>query len=365
MRLLCIDIGSGTQDILLLDTTQPVGDAVQLVLPAPTVLVAQRMEVVTARGDPIVLIGDTMGGGACTGALLKHLEAGLKVYATPEAARSFSDDLEKVASWGVRLVSSDEAVGIKTGTVIRMEDVALDILEKALSCWDIRLVPDVIAVAVLDHGAAPPGESERLFRFRQLEHLLQQNNTLESFVFTTTELPAHFTRMHAVVRSIDREVPLILMDTGAAAVLGASLDRVVAAQSHRLAVNLGNSHTLAFHLAGSRVLGLFEHHTSLLSLTRLEVLLEGLVSGELNLAEVWEEGGHGSLTMEKGESPFVVATGPRRLLLEPSRLNPYFAAPFGSMMLAGCFGLAQAVAIKFPEWRGEVERVLLLERGSS
>ncbi len=360
MRLLCLDIGSGTQDVLLLDTAQPVENAIQLVLPAPTTLVARKIEAATASGDPIVLIGETMGGEACTKALRKHLETGLKVYATPEAARTFSDDLSRVASWGVRLVSSDDAASLKKGTVIRLRDVALEVLEKALSCWDIRLSPDVIAVAVLDHGAAPPGESERLFRFRQLKRLLQGNNTLESFIFTPAELPGYLTRMQAVVVSVGGKFPLVLMDTGAAAVLGASLDKVVATHPHRLAVNLGNSHTLAFNLAGSRVLGLFEHHTSLLSLSRLETLLERLVSGDLNSAEVWEEGGHGSLILEKAEKPFVAATGPRRELLARSRLNPYFAAPFGSMMLAGCFGLAQAVALKLPERRDEIERALLV-----
>jgi uncharacterized protein (DUF1786 family) len=359
MRLICLDIGSGTQDILLLDTKQSVENAIQMVLPSPTVLVAQKIKAATACGDSIVLVGETMGGGPCTYALKRHLEAGFKVYATPSAARSFSDYLEKIASWGVQLVSPDEVASIKTDTLIRLEDISLNVIEKALSSWDIRFVPDVVSVAILDHGAAPAGESQRLFRFRQLEHLLEQTSTLESFIFTPAELPDYFTRMQAVVRSLDRTVPLVLMDTGAAAVLGASLDRAVAVHPHRLAVNLGNSHALAFLLDGRRVLGLFEHHTSRLSLAKLETLLGKLISGELGLGEVWEDGGHGSLTMEKGESPFLVATGPRRTLLTSSSLNPYFAAPFGNMMLAGCFGLAQAVAIKFPEWRGEIEKALL------
>jgi len=358
LRLLCLDIGAGTQDILFLDTSQPIENAVQLVLPAPTVLVARKIEAATARGEDIVLVGETMGGGACTAALREHLGAGLKAYATPEAARTFSDDLDKVASWGVRLVSRDE-VGPGKGAVIEMGDVAFDALAKALSCWDIELVPDIVAVAVLDHGAAPPGESDRLFRFRHLERLLRESNTLESFIFSPTRLPRYLTRMQAVARSIGGRFPLILMDTGAAAVLGATLDRTVAAHPHRLAVNLGNSHTLAFHLLDLRVLGLFEHHTSLLSPPRLEELLGKLVSGELECREVWMEGGHGSLILEGRPGPYVTATGPRRRLLLSSRLNPYFAAPFGNMMLAGCFGLARAAALEFPERREEIERALL------
>jgi len=75
--------------------------------------------------------------------------------------------------------------------------------------------------------------------------------------------------------------------------------------------------------------------------------------------EVWEDGGHGSLVLERGETPFLVATGPRRSLLIPSRLNACLAAPFGNMMLAGCFGLVKAVSIKFNEWRGEIESAIL------
>ena len=69
MRLLCVDIGSGTQDVMLLDTAQPVENAVQPVLPAPTVLVAEKIRVATIRSNAVLLEGEQMGGGACTQAL--------------------------------------------------------------------------------------------------------------------------------------------------------------------------------------------------------------------------------------------------------------------------------------------------------
>ena len=126
--------------------------------------------------------------------------------------------------------------GVRNAELANMtlEDVDLNALQKALSRLDIGIVPDVVAVAVLDHGAAPASESQRLFRFRQLEHLLKKSNTLESFIFTPIEIPSYFTRMQAVVRSLDRETPLVLMDTGVAAVLGASLDKAVAAHRHAM-----------------------------------------------------------------------------------------------------------------------------------
>ena len=359
MQILCIDVGSGTQDILLLDTKQNAENAIQMVLPAPTVLIAQKIERATASGAPVIFIGETMGGGACTNALRRHLQAGFKAYATPEAAQSFNDDLEKVASWGVRLLSQDEAVRLKTGMVIKMKDVDLDALEQSLSRWEIKFKPDAIGVAVLDHGAAPQGESQRIFRFQQIEALLRENHSLESFVFSSTKVPAYFTRMLAVEKSLPGDIPLVLMDTGASAVLGASLDETVAVHSHRLVINVGNSHTIAFLLDRHRVMGLFEHHTSGLSLKNLDILLEKLVSGNIKQDEVWSEGGHGSLTIESGRSPFIAVTGPRRMLLSPSGLKPYFASPFGSMMLTGCFGLTLGIAIKFPQWREEIEKTLL------
>lgn len=360
MRLLCIDVGSGTQDILLLDTNKTAENAVQMVMPAPTVLVAERLRLATARKKSLVLTGETMGGGACTMALREHLAAGLSAYATERAARTFSDDLGRVTSWGVRLVSDDEAASLE-GAKITMGDVAFASLEKAFRAWNIKLAPDAIGIAVLDHGAAPPGESARRFRFRYLEERLKKQNNLEAMVYLAAEVPAHFTRMQAVVRSLGGKAPLVLMDTGAAAVLGASLDGEGAIHSERLAVNLGNSHTLAFHLDGLKVRGMFEHHTSGLSLARLEELLARLVSGEITNDEVWNEGGHGALVFKSGGSPFLQATGPRRALIRSSRLKPCFAAPFGSMMLAGCFGLARAIALRFPQWQEEINKALCLE----
>ena len=300
-----------------------------------------------------------MGGGASTSAVRRHLESGLKVYATENAARSFRDNLEEVTSWGIQLISTDEVTQFKSGTIIQLADVELERLEKALSNWNIPLSPDVVAVAVLDHGVAPPGESDRLWRFKYLEQLLQANGTLEAFMFSETEIPRYFTRMQAVVRTIKGNAPVVIMDTGAAAVLGSSFDRTVELHDKRLVVNMGNSHTLAFNLSGSRVLGLFEHHTSSLSQSRLENLMLGTIAGDLKQQDIREEGGHGSLIIEKGGEPFITVTGPRRSLLENSRLNPYLAAPFGSMMLTGCFGLLKAAAIKFPQWRDEIENALL------
>jgi uncharacterized protein (DUF1786 family) len=149
------------------------------------------------------------------------------------------------------------------------------------------------------------------------------------------------------------------MDTAEAAVLGALEDGPVRSATCKVVANLGNEHTLAFHLHGSTILGLFEHHTHVVSAQRLESYLERLVRGDLDSQEIWLDQGHGAITLEgEAEMTFLSVTGPMRHLLEGSRLAPYFATPHGDMMLAGSFGLIRAWAEKHEPWRDEIERAL-------
>ena len=61
MKILCVDVGTGTQDILVFDTTTEVENCLQLVMPSPTVLVARQIRDATARAEPIFLTGTIMG----------------------------------------------------------------------------------------------------------------------------------------------------------------------------------------------------------------------------------------------------------------------------------------------------------------
>ena len=49
-----------------------------------------------------------MGGGPCDWAAEDHMRAGYPLYATPDAARTFDDDLERVAALGVTLVEPED-----------------------------------------------------------------------------------------------------------------------------------------------------------------------------------------------------------------------------------------------------------------
>jgi uncharacterized protein (DUF1786 family) len=355
MRILALDIGTGTQDILLFDSSRAVENSVQLVMPAPTVIAGERVRAATEAGKSLVLTGTNMGGGPVTGAVKEHIAAGLPVHATPSAAVTFDDDLEMVRKMGITIISPEEA-GRTTGTQVVLGDLDLGMVRRALKAFEVNPRWDALAVAVFDHGNSPPGYSDRKFRFDHLrQQVLGSQRDILSFIYLAEEVPDYLTRMRAVAEAAGDEVPLLLMDTAEAAVLGSLEDPHVAAQHCKVVANLGNEHTLAFHLHDTTIWGVYEHHTHLLSQERLEQHLQELVSGDLDGDMVWQEQGHGGIVVQGGEKlGFLSVIGPLRGILEWSTLAPYFATPHGSMMLAGSFGLVRAWAERMPSWRDEV-----------
>jgi uncharacterized protein (DUF1786 family) len=365
MRLLAVDVGTGTQDILLFDSDLEVENCFKMVMPSPTMMVARAVKAATRRGAPLLLTGVTMGGGPSSWATRDHAQAGHAAYATPDAARSFNDDLDIVtAEMGIELVSEDEALALRQrGDVVSLElkDFDYPAIARAFESFGLDLAQqhalDGIAVAVFDHGNAPPGYSDRQFRFEYLAERLQEMkgrglDCFSTFAFHAEDIPPVMTRMQAVADDYQADAPLIVMDTAPAAILGALLDPKVGRREHLIAANVGNFHTLAFHLGPERIEGMFEHHTGHLDQNRLDDLISALADGTLTHQQVFEDHGHGALLRARDPvSPdLVVITGPRRGMMRSSRHSPYFAVPFGDMMIAGCFGLVRVCADLEPAW---------------
>jgi uncharacterized protein (DUF1786 family) len=164
-RILAVDIGAGTQDILLYEDGIPVENCVKLVIPSATSMVAGKIARATAAGKDIFLAGHLMGGGSSVKAMKNHLAAGLHVYATSAAAKTVRDDPREVESMGVEIV---DGLPNNDCEKIELRDMDLNRLGKALSFFDVSL-PDVVAVAVQDHGEII-GRSNRKFRFEHLEN---------------------------------------------------------------------------------------------------------------------------------------------------------------------------------------------------
>jgi len=358
MKILAVDIGTGTQDIFLYDSHLDLENGYKLVLPSPTMIVRDRLRQATHQREPILLAGVTMGGGPSSWAVEDHLKAGLPVYAVPAAARTLNDDLEKIRDMGIILVSEDEARRLPENVRrIELSDFNFTLISHTFQQFDVSLDNlAAVAVAVFDHGDSPKGISDRRFRFDYLDRRIREENRLSAFAYRRADIPHSMTRLQAVAESAGQlPVPLVVMDTAPAAVLGATLDALVASQLSTIVVNIGNFHTLAFRLGPAGIEGVFEHHTGEIDRQRLESLLYALADGTLKNEDVFNQQGHGALVYS--HEPFkldsgginLIVTGPRRSLLKESALRPYFAAPFGDMMITGCFGLLAATADVMPE----------------
>ncbi|WP_292518957.1 DUF1786 domain-containing protein [Methanoculleus sp.] len=329
--LLAIDVGRGTQDILLYEPGRAIENSIKLVLPSPNVVVAAKIREATRANRPVFLDGCLMGGGANTGAVREHLAAGLPVYATEAAAGTIHDDIERVRAMGIEIrpTPPEDAVTVHTTDYMEPE------LRKALSLFGVDY-PENVAVAVQDHGYSPH-RSNRIHRFELMREQLDAGDW-DLLALAADPPLADMTRMQAV----RRQAPgALVTDTGPVALIGALCDprvRRMADTTGVTLVNAGNGHTLCFTLKGREVHGLFEHHTGALDPAKLQHYIRRLADGTLRSEEVFDDGGHGAAVRKPLATDAVAITGPNRLRLLP---GAYQAAPFGDMMLSGCFGLAR------------------------
>lgn len=334
-QLLAIDVGAGTQDILLYDSDMPLENCYQLVLPSQTTVVARRIQKATEVRQDLFLHGSLMGGGPCVSAMKRHLQSGLRIFATPEAAKTVRDNPEEVRAMGIQIVDEQPA----HTQPIRMGDLDIASLRDALSRFEVS-IPALFAVAAQDHGETFT-ESQRRFRFRQWEQFMEAGGKMDALAYR--EIPQHLTRMKA----IEKQAPgALLMDTGSAAIVGALQDPIAARHVAEglVVVNLGNQHTIAFLVRGEAVYGVFEHHTAILNPQKLEDFIGRFRAAMLSNEEVLGDNGHGCCVRADypRDKPFerVVITGPNRNMAQG--IDWHTAAPHGDMMMTGPFGLVAA-----------------------
>jgi uncharacterized protein (DUF1786 family) len=361
MKVLTVDIGTGTQDIYLYDSQLDVENGFKLVIPSPTMMIHRQIREATRRNASLLLTGKLMGGGPSAWAAKDHAKAGLPIYATPEAARTIDDELDKVERMGIKVISEEESMRLASSVQrLELRDFDFPLIAETFARFGIPLDDlAAVCVAVFDHGDAPPGISDRQFRFDFLDQRIRAQNTLSTFAFLLDDIPPIMTRLQAVADSgHDVNCPLLVMDTAPAAILGATFDPQAAARKRKMIVNVGNFHTIAFRLGESKIEGVFEHHTGEIDRLKLEKYIRALADGSLKHSDIFDDMGHGALVygkepLELGRDDFdIVVTGPRRSLFanpqSTNSLTPYFATPFGDMMLSGNFGLLAAAADLLP-----------------
>lgn len=338
--ILCLDIGSGTQDVLYYMEGMEVENCPKFILPSPAKRIGRRIKELGASGRDIYLTGTNMGGGFGR-AVTANVEAGLKVYAHPEAAYALGDDPAFVEKKGV-VISGRKP---RSAVPVHLADYDPGFWQSFLFAAGLE-EPDMVMAAVQDHGFHP-GRSNRIGRFDLWKKLLHEDGGRpESLLFD--EVPEAFTRLEVLQRAIGGGT---VCDTGAAAVLGILYDDEIMSLSNDQGiclVNIGNSHIIAFLLFDGKIYGVYEHHSGLRDDSELWDDLKRFRTGDIAFEDVFDSRGHGCLTLDLPEEARGFAKtftiGPRRGMLEG--YDAVFPAPGGDMMLAGCFGLLKGLELR-------------------
>jgi uncharacterized protein (DUF1786 family) len=338
MKILAIDVGSGTQDIMLYNTDESIENSPKLVMPSPTKIIADRIS--KFEGD-LFIKGETMGGGPINKAVKDHLNRGNKVFMTENAARTIRDDLNFVRSLGIEIVSPWKIEKYKNLTEIELKDVDLDAIGGSLSKFDVDPHFDFLGVAVQDHGFME-GMGDRNFRFMKIREKLDVPKRPEEFAYFGSA-PDYFTRINAVFRAF-KEYNTAVMDSKFASICGATCDRDVKGLKKFIAMDIGNGHTLAAAFDRGKISGVFEHHTRKMTPDKIEMFVGKLADGSITHEEVHEDHGHGAWSLKPiDDFEAIVATGPRRKVLEKTDFNVHYAAPAGDVMMTGPVGLIKAI----------------------
>jgi uncharacterized protein (DUF1786 family) len=355
MKILALDIGAGTEDVLLYDDEKEnVENCIKFVLPSPSQIFATKIRTATQSHRDILIKGDIIGGGVITSALKKHIKTGHRVVMFENTAYTVRNNLDEVRDLGIEITQDPHFIPFNGETVI-LEEVNLSSLREFLTLFNENLSDvDIVAIAVQDHGVFEKGTSNRRVRIKKMRELLATDSRPEVLAFKENEVPSCFLRMKSAVEVTTKQLPqssVLLMDTALAAIMGCLQDPVIKVKEKVLAVNVGNGHTMAAILSQGHIVGLLEHHTQALTPQKLERLLIDFLNGALSDNDIFKDGGHGLFFLEDapGFSKIeqIAVTGPNRTILAHTTLPIHFASPAGDVMMTGPIGLVEVAKKKF------------------
>jgi uncharacterized protein (DUF1786 family) len=329
MKILAMDIGAGTQDILLYDSDSKLENCIKLVLPSPSLLESERISEFTTRGDDLFIEGYAVGGGALSKAIKRHVSSGFQVIMTPAAAYTIRNNLEDVIARGIQ-IKKGPPDGFK-GARLRLEELDLSFLQGLLQAMGDNLdTLDAAAVAVQDHGAYPAGKSNRKTRLSHMRRKLEENPNPLFLSYLHGDMPADFPRMNSAYTRLKEQLScehILVMDTSPAAIVGCLADREVARKAGGIALQ--------------------EHPTRFLEPATFASYLESFCSGEASDDDPFMTSGHGLFYLEEPTGmkalDMIAVTGPHRELLEGTGLDFYYPAPGGDMMMTGPMGLVKSL----------------------
>jgi len=348
VRFLAIDVGAGTLDAMFLDTRS--GDQFKFVAKSPTRTLAE--EIMACKTQRILITGRQMGGGPVAEAIRTKARE-CRIMMTRSAAETIHHRRERIENLGVILISQKEA---KKGarrhstTSFKAGDIRVETILPVLEMMGIEPVVDFFGICVQDHGT-PRGRISSLdFRHQIFRGIIDKSPKPSAFLFEADQIPPYLRRMRAAASDAEG-IPsgkIYLMDTGMAAVLGASSDPSARGKNSLIVLDIATSHTLGALLVGGEIGGFFEYHTSALTPKILESLIINLAEGKLSHERIIAKGGHGAYIRKAigfDGVETILATGPKRRILEHVRIDRIvLGSPFGDNMMTGTAGLILAMS---------------------
>jgi len=347
-RFLAIDVGAGTLDVMFLDTRS--GDQFKFVAKSPTRILAER--ILACRKERILITGRQMGGGPVAEAIRTKARQ-CRVMMTRSASETIHHRVERIERLGVVVISQKAArreaqsrrvFWFKTGDILTEDILSM------LKSMGIEPVMDFLGICVQDHGTPKKKISSLDFRHQIFKEIIDKSPKPTAFLFESERVPSYLRRMRAVAMDA-KGIPssrIYLMDTGMAAILGASSDPSARGKESVIVLDVATSHTLGALLVSGEIAGFFEYHTSAITPEILKSLITDLAEGRLSHERIVSEGGHGAYVRKAvgfDGVEIILATGPKRKILERVGIdNIVLGAPFGDNMMTGTAGLILAMA---------------------
>ena len=344
-KYLLVDIGAGTMDVLYFDDAGK--QHYKAVVASPVLQAAKQIEAVPGN---LLVTGVEMGGGPVT-RILKERAKTSSVVISASAAATLNHDTKRIESWGIDVVSDQDAEKRKkdaTYSHVCLADLDSIRLANIVEGFGVPFSFDVLGICAQDHGVPPQGVSHLDYRHNCFVELLDSKPFPHTLLYAKDEVPKAMNRLRSIALQA-ASIPaseVYVMDSGMAAILGASKD-VVALDKHKLVVlDVATSHTVGATLSDDKIAGFFEYHTQDITIHRLEELIRDLADGNLDHHQILSEGGHGCY-MRKAVGydnlEAIIATGPRRDIVDGSEMPMQYGAPLGDNMMTGTLGLLEAI----------------------
>jgi uncharacterized protein (DUF1786 family) len=336
-----IDIGAGTMDILVYDTQTDLH--YKAVVKSPVRYIAEKTAGIPGN---LLVVGNEMGGGPITQVLIERTKEA-QVEMSRSASATLNHDVAKVKSWGIKVVEDDRADQMRDNqdyTVITLSDLEPPRIEQLVKSFGVPYMFDAVAICAQDHGVPDPGISHLDFRHNMFATRLAENPYPHTLLYQSDQVPDSMNRLKSIANSAEQlpAAEVYVMDSGMAAILGASLDGRCLQEERFLVLDIATSHTVGAAMAGEEIAGFFEYHTQDITLEKLEGLLHDLANGKLSHQQVLSEGGHGAF-LRRAIGFSAIETGPKRKMLAESSLPIEFGAPWGDNMMTGTVGLLEAL----------------------